>query len=175
MRYARWGTRLAAAVLVVALVGAAAVPARGEIYGLGKGDPAPADGILFDETAVRRVVEELRDGRTAAAKAETLEAENRALREQIASLQREIAERAEEARKREIALAIAEDRQKRMEEYERRVAATLERADRAIGQYEKLVDRLSQRVESLERRMFWTQILGVLGPIGVAAGVLFAR
>lgn len=173
MRSSGWGTRLVAAALA-AVLGLGSLPARAETWRVTRGSPAPADGVLFDEAAAVRLAEELREGRAAAAVAEALRAEQAALRAELASLQRELAERVEEARKRELALALAEDRQQRIEAEERRLAAALDRAERVLGQYERLVERLSQRIEALERRQFWMTVLALLGPLGVA-GVLLAR
>jgi len=49
------------------------------------------------------------------------------------------------------------------------VALALERAEKAIARSETALDKAQARIESLEKRQFWLQILG---PIGVVIGFL---
>lgn len=155
-----WGTSLA---LAVALAG----PAYAEIWELETSASAPASGILFDEAAALRLAEEVRDGRTAAAKVEAYQVQVQALQQQIQSLQREVQERTVEGNARTVAQAIAEEREKLREKDDARVDKALARAEKALQQYEKLTDKLTARVESLEQRQFWMQLLG---PLGLAVG-----
>jgi len=126
------------------------------------------DVILFDSESAVKLVEDLRDGRTNAAKVEALTAENVVLQVQIDSLKRELALRIEEARKREVAVQVAEEREKLREKYDAQVDRTLARAESALQRYEKLIEAQAKRIESLEKRQMW---MGLLGPIGILVGV----
>lgn len=155
--------------LAVLLLLAAVGPAWGESYALTAGQPAPADGVLVDVLAGERLVEELRDGRAAAAKVETLTAANAKLQAQLDSLTREVAALREEATARERALAVSEERARAWQEQEARLTAVLARSDRALEKYEALTERLDKRVRELERESFWR---GLLGPLGLILGVV---
>lgn len=162
MRFARWGSSL---VLMLALT----APVAAEITTLNRGQAAPADGILFDAEAVARAVDGLRQGARDAAKVETLEAEVAALRQQTQALDAE-------AKKLGAALAIAEERERRRVEDDARTDRVLARAEKALAQYDRLVDRmvereqaLEKRIDSLERRSLWQ---GLLLPLGILAGAL---
>lgn len=100
-----------------------------------------------------RAAEELRDARAAKAIIETLKAEIEKLRL--------------EGQAREIALAIAEDREKRRQDDDARVTKALERAEQAIERSERALDKAQARIERLETRQFW---MGLLGPIGLLLG-----
>jgi len=155
---------------IILLVLAVASPAFGEVIRLAPGDPAPREGAFFDEPAVLKLTEDLLDARTNSAKIETLSSENAALAEQISSLKRELELRDQESRKREMAMAIAEDREKRRQDDDMRVDKALARAEAALMRYDKLVDAQAKRIDSLESRAMW---MGFLGPIGLVIG-LFA-
>lgn len=125
--------------------------------------------IILPEADALRLVEEIRDARAAAAIVETLKAESAAKDAQIREMQAQIAELREEARKRELAMALAEDRERRRQEDDVRVQGLLDRATKTIERYERLADRQERRIEALERRQFFS---GLLLPLGILAGFL---
>lgn len=160
--------------LAVLLLLAAAGPAWSESYALTAGQAAPVDGVLVDVPAGERLVEELRDGRAALAKVETLTAANAALQAQLDSLTREVAALREEAAARERALALSEERAKAWSDHEARLLSVLARSDKALERYEQLTERLDKRVRELERESFWKSLLAPLGLIlGIAVGLAF--
>jgi hypothetical protein len=136
--------------------------------------PAAAEPVVvLPEADAARIAEEVRDARVLRDVVETLKAERAAQDEQLRELAVQIAALKDEARKREIAVAIAEDREKRRLEDEGRVAKAFERAEQAIERSERLLVKAEARIEALERRQFWTSVFGVLGlAVGLVTGGL---
>jgi predicted RNase H-like nuclease (RuvC/YqgF family) len=161
MNYGVSATSLLVALFVVA-------PVAGEIRQQAPGEDAPFAGVLFDQAALTQLIEELRTARSHAEQVQLLSESNRVLQEKISSLERELAERMAEATKQAQALALADDREQRREVYEQRVDKLLVRAEQTIEHYDQLVVKLNGRVESLEKRMWFMQILG---PLGFIAGI----
>jgi predicted RNase H-like nuclease (RuvC/YqgF family) len=124
--------------------------------------------ILPEESAVRAAAD-LASARKADAIIESLKAEIEAQRRQMTELQAQVDELRAEAHAREIAMAIAEDREKRRQEDDGRVATAFARAEATIERSEKALEKAQARIESLERRQFWSAILG---PLGLVIGFL---
>jgi Skp family chaperone for outer membrane proteins len=139
-----------------------------------EGQPAPFTGVLLGEEPAQRLVEELRDGRTAKSVAETQRAALEAKDSEIAELRKALEALRAQASAQAIALAVAEDRDKRRQEGQDQLLKALELADKALARAEKALDRSDKRIESLETRMFWQSVLGVLGPIGIGIAALVA-
>jgi len=134
---------------------------RGEAgYGtevLTKGTPAPYDGLLLNLPAATQAVEDTRD-------AQALKAEVELLKAQIANLK-------DAARAQEIALAKAEAREEMRKEMDARIDLVLAENRKTLEDTRALLALYDKQMERMERRMLVTQILGVLGPIGI--GIAF--
>ncbi len=135
--------------------------------------PASAqdNGLLLGEPEAKRLVEDLRDLKALRAIVETVKAQSAAKDRQIGELQTQVAALAEAAQKREAALAVADDRDKRRVESEERLLRALDVQDKALERAIKTMDRADKRIETLESRQFWMQMLG---PLGLLVGYALA-
>jgi hypothetical protein len=166
--YPQLTTRFLAAALLLTLAG----PALAEILPLAKDQQAPVEGLLFDADASRKLVEDLRDARSSAAIVETLRAETAAQAQQIRELLAQVDALKAEAQARAVAMAIAEDREKRRSEDDARVAKVMDRTEAALERAATALEKSQARIEVLERRVFWAQVLGILGPVLLLFGGL---
>jgi hypothetical protein len=145
-------------VASLALVFLAAAPAWSEnVAELRTGTPAPFDGLLIDLPVAERVVEDARDARS--------------LREVNALLTKQVEEMRAANRLLELALAKADAREELRKEMDARVDFVLAESRKTLQDTRELIVFYEKQMERLERRMLVTQILGVLGPIGM--GVAF--
>ncbi|MDP3912088.1 MAG: hypothetical protein Q8Q14_17025 [Gemmatimonadales bacterium] len=144
-----------AAVLALAIV-FASTPAWSEnVAEVRTGTPAPFDGVLIDLPVAEKVVEDARDARS--------------LREVNALLAKQVEEMRAATRLLELALAKAEAREELRREMDGRVDLVLAESRRTLEDTRALVVFYERQMERMERRMLVTQILGVLGPLGLAA------
>lgn len=157
-------TRAIAVLLLLALT----TPAFAEPLVLAPGEPAPGAGVLLPEADAVKAAELLRE-------AATLRDEVKLLRDAIAAKDRqtEALDRAlweskvvEKVLVRELALKdqVIGLRKELNDDYRQ----LLEQARATIAQDQALLTKLTDRIESLERRAFWQAILG---PIAFAAGL----
>lgn len=158
-----------AALLVVSLVG----PSAAEIWELQDGQPVPAlppgGAALFDAAAVRKAVEAVRDAEAAAAVVETQRAELAEKDRQIADLKSALQAAAGEAAKRDQAWALAEERFKLQSDNYDKLSLVIAKQNELLDKTGALMDRQTaalskaqERIESLEKRQFWSMILGPL-------------
>ncbi len=132
---------------------------------------AQDNGLLLGEPEAKRLVEDLRDLKTSRAVVETQKAQIAAKDKQLGELQIQVAALADAAQKREIALAVADDRDKRRQEGEDRLLRALDIQDKALERSIKTLERAEKRIETLESRQFWMQMLG---PLGLLVGYAIA-
>ena len=117
-------------------------------------------GLLVPAEDAVRMAEELTDARSLAAQVENLRAALAAKDEEIKKLQ-------DSDRGREVALAIAEDRDKRREEAETRLLKALEISDRQLQRSNEMIEKALARIDKLETRQMWMMVLGPIG-LGIA-------
>ncbi len=168
MRWPAWaisGILLAANLLVSEPTWAADEVAQGQ--------PAPYDGALVEAAKVPRLVEELRDARRAMA-------EIQALQETVAAQSAQVAVLLEQAKALEganerltTALKIAEEIEGLRQKQKDVAALVFERYERALTQADAALDKAQARIESLERRAMWSQILSVIGPLALLLLMVF--
>lgn len=156
-------------MLLVSLVLLTPISARAEVWELQDGMPAPAPGALLDEAAVRKAVEAARDQASQAAVIETQQAELDQAKRQIEDLKAALEAANAEAAKRDHAWALAEERFKVQTDNYDRLMAVIARQNELLDKTDALMDRQSaalskaqERIEALEKRQFWTMLLGPL-------------
>ncbi len=150
--------RVVAGLLALGILLSSVLPARAEEPAeLQRGDPAPYDGALLDLQTAQRVVEDVRDARA-------LARENDLLKQQLDEMRATV-------RAQEIALAKAEAREELRKEMDARFDQVLGDTRRTLEDTRALIALYEKQMERLERRMLITQILGVLGPLGL--GIAF--
>ncbi len=150
--------RVVAGLLALGILLSSVLPARAEEpAALQRGDPAPYDGALLDLQTAQRVVEDVRDARA-------LARENDLLKQQLDEMRATV-------RAQEIALAKAEAREELRKEMDARFDQVLGDTRRTLEDTRALIALYEKQMERLERRMLITQILGVLGPLGL--GIAF--
>jgi hypothetical protein len=151
--------RAVVGLLAVIVAVGLALPAWGEEpVELTRGTPAPYDGTLLDLQTVKKVVEDVRDARA-------LARENDLLKQQLKEMQATV-------RAQEIALAKAEAREEIRKEMDARFDQVLGETRRTLEDTRALIALYEKQMERLERRMLVTQILGVLGPLGMGIAIL---
>lgn len=162
----------------VPAAGAAAVPGDPvRVLEVHAGQPAPADGIVFDEAALRRLVEDLRDLRTARASLQEKSETMARLDRQVAELTGALDAMQKAYRLQELALAKAEERDRIRAEMDAKSSAVMDRMESALTRADAALDRAARRIEkaddriaSMERRSGWSFALG--GILGLVASVL---
>lgn len=176
-------SRLAAAAVVAGVLLLVQTSALAGVWQIPQGEPAPADGLLLDQEAARKVIEQLRDAAANAARLETVQAEREKLVQTIEALRAALAQKDQEARDREIAMAIAEDREQRRAEDQARMLAVLEAQGRVLASAQETIranqDTLkaaSDTIKALKHETFWDKLFSVLGTIGgVVVGTMIPR
>lgn len=151
---------------------ASAPEAAGEvvIHELQLEQPAPAAGFLFDEVAVRRLIEDLRDLRAAQAVVETQKAALAARERELGELRDALAQMNQAYRQQEIALAKAEERERIRAEIDAKAAAMFQRLEKLIERQDAALARAEKRIDELNNRSAWKTFLSGLG--GLFAGIL---
>lgn len=138
-----------------------------------QGQPTPYDGALIEAAKVPRLVEELRSARLAIA-------EIQALQETVAAQSAQVAVLLEQAKALEganerltAALKLAEEIEGLRQKQKDVAALVFERYEKALTQADAALDKAQARIESLERRAMWSQILSVIGPLALLLLVVF--
>ena len=137
------------------------------------GQPAPYEGALIEAAKVPRLVEELRSARLAVAEIQALQETVVAQSAQVAALL-EQAKALEGANERlTAALKLAEEIEGLRQKQKDVAALVFERYEKALIQADAALDKAQARIESLERRAMWSQILSVIGPLALLLLVVF--
>ena len=137
------------------------------------GQPAPYEGALIEAAKVPRLVEELRSARLAVAEIQALQETVVAQSAQVAALL-EQAKALEGANERlTAALKIAEEIEGLRQKQKDVAALVFERYEKALTQADAALDKAQARIESLERRAMWSQILSVIGPLALLLLMVF--
>ena len=138
-----------------------------------QGQPVPYEGALIEAAKVPRLVEELRSARLAVA-------EIQALQETVAAQSAQVAVLLEQAKALEganerltAALKIAEEIEGLRQKQKDVAALVFERYERALTQADKALDKAQARIEALERRAMWSQVLSVIGPLALLLLMVF--
>lgn len=137
--------------------------AEAEVVKLRKGQPAPYDGVLFDESATIRADVTATDLAYADAIIAALRKQVEGKDAEIEKLRGTVAELLAANRLLEMAKARADGREEVRREMDDR-----HRAD--IATMKEMLAGANKRIETLESRMFWERVLSVLGPIGLLIG-----
>lgn len=166
--------------LLIAILFSSSIAFAGETVEVSKSQPVPFDGILFDQDAAKQTVEMFRNAESFASEAETLKGLVSTKDQQILELNNQIAAMQKTNALREEALIRADERQKLQDIMDNRFIEVLaqnqkviDEAWKAADNAQKVLEKAQNRIESLEKRQFWSMILGPLGAaIGFAFGVM---
>lgn len=130
----------------------------------------PDPWARFADEDLARLAADLQKGRDAEALAEAQAALIRELMAQVETYETTIAELKKADEGRALAVALAEDRDKRRAENEAALIAIIEQYKGLLDQQTKVTEKAVQRVEALEKRTFWQALLTpVLMLLGIAA------
>jgi len=142
-------------------------------YELDQGQAAPVSGILLDQSAAVKAVEAVRDAESLAKEVVVLKQALVAKDGEIENLEAQVGQLRQEAADRATANAINEDRFQRQQEIEARYRALLDEGSKLLTASNAALKRADERIESLEKRAFWTTILlPIMTFIGFLAGGL---
>jgi hypothetical protein len=160
----RWGWLLGVVTVLWCVSPAVAVT-----YEIDAGQTAPVSGILLDQSAVVKAVESVRDAESFRERVNILTQEVLSKDREIANLEAQVGQLKQEAADRATANAINEDRFQRQQEIEARYRGLLDEGGKLLAQSNLALKRADERIESLEKRAFWTTILM---PITLFLGLL---
>ena len=138
-----------------------------------QGQPAPRAGALIDAEKVPALVEALREARRSVEQMTVLQETIMAQQAQIATLLAQVAALESANARLDAAVKLAEEievlRQKQ------RDVATLvfDRYDRALKQADVALDKAGARINALEQRAFWSQLLSIVGPLALLVLLMF--
>lgn len=137
------------------------------------GQPASEAGALIPAAKVPALVEELRAARQAA---ESLTALQEMLAAQTAHLDTVLAQvrTLEVANERlSAAVRIAEEIEALRQKQKDVAALVFERYERALTQADTALEKAQARIDGLERRAWWSQVLTVVGPLALLILFIF--
>lgn len=141
--------------------------------GTALGQTMPDAVLTFNEKDSERLVDDLRDLQTLRTVNETQTAEIEALKKQLVEKDNAIADLKDAFAKESLAMALAEDREKRRQDIENEYKGVLDSTKQLIADQNALLKDMMAQNKSLQRELFWTRILGPLSIVGAFAGGLF--
>jgi len=128
-------------------------------YELDEGQAAPVSGILLDQSAAVKAVEAIRDVESLVKEVAILKQQVIAKGAEIENLEAQVGQLRQEVADRATANAINEDRFQRQQEIEARYRALLDEGGKLLMASNVALKRADERIESLEKRAFWTTVL----------------
>ena len=165
MRCLRWGTSGVLGGLLLLFAGGCDIGWGAEVVTVGQ--PAQVTGAVIAVEKVPALVEELREARRAAERIQALvetvtaqEAQIKTLLEQVVALETANA-------RLDAAVKLAEEIES-LRQKQRDLAQTVfDRYDKALRVADAALERAEARINSLEQRAFWSQVLSVVGPLAL--------
>lgn len=137
------------------------------------GQPAPITGVVIPEEKAGALVEEIRAARQALERIRALTDVTVAQAAQIEGLMAQAAALESANARLEAVVRLAEEMEALRQKQRDVAQMVFERYDRALTQADAALAKAESRINALEQRALWSQVLSVLGPIALLVLLAF--